>query len=347
MSARSVSFNFYNRCTMRIEGLCRRSLHDINDKFLYFRTGHIPDPDLLVSIGRFTPACDNAVIVENKYAVRPGCVSWKDRVKGLGFRAEIEGLDHAGTTVRFQADARIRLRFPWTLFPDLVLHLYVLQPLLEHKLAQRGIFLLHSAGVSKEGRSSLISGRGGTFKTNLTAGLMRRGFELLGDDMIALHNGKVLPFPTCINWFEFILNSSQDENLGPAGRFRLFMHLLSHRESNPVSIATSAVPKTLFLLCRDLDRSRTEITEISAPEVLISLDTNQQLESRAYVSHGYKIGQFLDAYKYIFPLCFAVEHHSKWLGEMRRLVKHADCHRVALPRKWNETEAINKILTNS
>ena len=53
-------------------------------------------------------------------------------------------------------------------------------------LKQRGLYMVHAAGLGLNGRGLLIAGATGTGKTTLTIALLRAGFDFLGDDTIFL-----------------------------------------------------------------------------------------------------------------------------------------------------------------
>lgn len=72
--------------------------------------------------------------------------------------------------------------------------------LLEIKLLQRGCTLVHGAGVSKGPRGHLISGWGGAGKTSTMMALSRKGFKMLGDEVVILSkNGTLYSFPIMVD----------------------------------------------------------------------------------------------------------------------------------------------------
>jgi hypothetical protein len=67
----------------------------------------------------------------------------------------------------------------------LLSHPIVTLPLLEI-LKRRGLYGLHAAGLSREGRGLLLVGASGSGKTTLAITLTRVGYDFLGDDMLFL-----------------------------------------------------------------------------------------------------------------------------------------------------------------
>lgn len=57
--------------------------------------------------------------------------------------------------------------------------------------------LVHGAGHCKEGVGVLLTGRSGAGKTTLSRELLRKGFELLEEDSLLLHDGKMFTIGTC------------------------------------------------------------------------------------------------------------------------------------------------------
>jgi hypothetical protein len=58
----------------------------------------------------------------------------------------------------------------------------ILQPLLVEALAARGLYALHAAALSRDGRVAIFPAESGSGKTTLSLALVRGGFRLLSDD---------------------------------------------------------------------------------------------------------------------------------------------------------------------
>lgn len=80
----------------------------------------------------------------------------------------------------------------------LVSHFLVTVSLIE-VLKRRGLYNVHAAGLSVNGRGLLLSGNSGAGKTTLAVALVRAGFDFLSDDTLFLTTGRgdlrVLSFP--------------------------------------------------------------------------------------------------------------------------------------------------------
>lgn len=98
-------------------------------------------------------------------------VSWKDHFE---FHVSADG-------------ARVRWR-RLVGIPDEVLFTYLLNQVLSHCLALRGVEPLHATSVVVNGRAIAIMGDSGYGKSTLAAALIRRGCPLLTDDVLVLED---------------------------------------------------------------------------------------------------------------------------------------------------------------
>jgi hypothetical protein len=77
-------------------------------------------------------------------------------------------------------------------------HTFVTLPLIE-LLKRRGMYTLHAAGLSINGRGFVLPGNSGAGKTTLAVALVRAGFDFLSDDLLFLrpgrHSLRMLGFP--------------------------------------------------------------------------------------------------------------------------------------------------------
>lgn len=98
----------------------------------------------------------------------------------------------------------------------------IINMLLEIKLLQKGYAMIHSAGVSKDGKGYLFSGWSETGKSSTVFGLAKRkDIKMLGDDFVILSKGgKVFSYPEKAGIFFFSKNV-ENLNLSPMQRIEL------------------------------------------------------------------------------------------------------------------------------
>jgi hypothetical protein len=85
-------------------------------------------------------------------------------------------------------------------------YFYVLLPLVKFWLNQRGLTFLHASSVAEGGRAFVLSGWGGTGKTNTLLALLEEGATYLGDDLSVIdREGHVHPFPRSVSVFDYNL----------------------------------------------------------------------------------------------------------------------------------------------
>lgn len=294
---------------VRMTGLANACVPDINAKLHWFTVPEDGRPvDLEMAIGRFEPDLGGCMVLDRRYWARPGYLYLEEADKGLSWRAEIQGLDRVpGEPMRicFAHGPWNRRRQPWLLFPDLVAHLYVLWPVLECELAARGMYLVHAGGVERDGRATLIAGRGGVNKTAIVADLVHRGWQAMGDDFVLLARdgqagAQVLAFPTSPRWFEFQLRHMEDEELMFVDKLRLFWFLHRRQETNVAFSRRSRLGR-LVLVDQTEGCAAPESSPLDPAAAAARLALNCRMERVAYVGHGTVIGRFLEAYRYVMP----------------------------------------------
>src|SRR3712207_4309751 len=93
------------------------------------------------------------------------------------------GVAHGNVAPQPAADAG-----SWRMRGDAVFTFSLLE-LLRH----RGLFHLHAAGLTRDGRGILLAGNTGAGKSTLTVSLVRSGWDFLSDDAVLLraHAGGV------------------------------------------------------------------------------------------------------------------------------------------------------------
>lgn len=196
----------------------------------------------------------------------------------------------------------------------LISHPMFTLPLIE-SLKRRGLYSIHAAGLSINGRGLLIAGISGSGKSTLTLILLRAGFGFLGDDMAFLSPApgqlRVLAFPDEID--------VTDET---AAFFPELVHILSSprlpnwpkrrllaEEFYPVDFVSQCQPGVL-IFPRVADQTKSVLHPLGQDEALLELAPNVLLtDARSSQAH-------LDA--------------------LAELVKASDCYRLESGRDFTE-----------
>jgi hypothetical protein len=330
--------------SVRVDGLCRAAVPDINAKLHWFE---IPDDDrevdIEVRIGPFEPDRKGCLALDRSYWARPGYLYAEESDKGLSWRMEMEGLDRpAGQPlrIRFAHGRANRRRLPWRLFPDLVMHLYVLWPVLECELAARGLWLVHAGAVERDGRAVVIAGRGGANKTALVAALCRRGWNPISDDFVLLKHrpsdgSMVLAMPTSPRWFQFQLRHKEDEVLSLRDKLHLLRYLYHRRDVSVAFVPEASLDRVVLLQAVE-GQAVPEAAPFPLSPAAEAVELNCHMERTAYLGHGFRIGRFLEAYRYVVP---ASSYGRLWDTGLRPFLTEAftvtKAFRVKAPRGYD------------
>lgn len=100
----------------------------------------------------------------------------------------------------------------------------VLEPVMYLSLLQQGILLMHSAGVSKDGKGYLFPAYGGTGKTTTSMSLLNKGYDFLGDDLILVDPARrrVFPYPRPLHIFTYNVRNLNGAKIPPLTAFIIY-----------------------------------------------------------------------------------------------------------------------------
>lgn len=333
---KEVFYSIHDLLTLRIANPSRHLIPDLNGRYSYFETPQGGTPDIDVEIGDFSPRLTDCLSLDHKYFVRENFLFMEDSDKKLTWKVQIEGFEEERIKIAYYAAPRVYSRFPWMLFPDLILHLYVLQPLVETLLLKKGWMVLHAGGVDRRGNALLIAGRGGSHKTNFVVELMKRGYRYVGDDMVLVGGSTVRSFPLSIGMFDFIYRNLGSDELGSVDRLRLFLFLRRQRErSFPVVDRSNLACLNMLLLRNGPSGGYAESPAREA--VTRMLLFNQFMERTSYVSHKTVIGKFLDAYRFVFPASRFFPEKGAWYRRLEETFRHIPYRVLTVPREWDRS----------
>ncbi|MEW6170177.1 MAG: hypothetical protein AB1472_01245 [Candidatus Omnitrophota bacterium] len=294
-----INCNIHNLLKIRIKSSSHYLIKDLNFRYHYFQDKNISNPDIFIKIGNFTPDLKDCFCLDRKFYIKKNYIYLKDNDKNLSWEAEIFDIEKDAIKINFKHNLKNYFSFPWFLFPDLIMELYILQPIIELKLAQKGLLLMHAGAVCKNNKAILVAGRGGSRKTQCIIDLLNKDFSFISDDMVVLDGAKVLSLPLSLGLFTFSYTRIKKEDMNFINQIRLF-HFLSNKNNKMLSVIDMANLEKIFILF-STTRTNPTIKDINLKDAVEHLFWNQRMESTSYVSYKYIIGGFLKAYEYIFP----------------------------------------------
>lgn len=333
------SYDIHGVFRFRIERVPHLLIEDLNWKYSYFETPSVEGPDLIINIGKFKPNLTNCYCLDQKYYIKKDYIYFRDSDKGMSWQVEIAGMETPPLRVRFSLDCTIWIRFPWILFPYFILHQYVIDPLMEIKIQDKGYLCLHSGAVSKNGNAHLFAGRGGSYKTTWVMELVRRGFNLMGDDLTLIRDGIAYCLPTFQRWFSFNLKFLKTEEMGFLDQIKLLGCLARPKLSSIEVIQASSIKSLTVLLVANIERPRFK-KDLHTEDIIRMAALNHQMEKTSYVSFKYIIGNFLQAYEAVFP---EAKLNVEPLEYERKLFQHlrgVEVKVIEVPPRW-DPESLN------
>jgi len=300
-----LSYNIHNILKFQIIRDATCGWRDrINLKFSYFEVDKVEDPDITLNIGKFTPSCTSCYSVDHKYYIKQNYLYSKESEGVAEWELQINGLEDGPTILHY--DGKIR-GISSLLNRDFLAQNFLLK-IIEYKLYQKGYYLAHAGGVSKDGKGYILAGRGGSFKTTLCMDLIRKkGCNLLGDDRILIGNGSAYSFPMSLSVFSYMLQNLDHEN---AWGFSHKLDLLRQLSNNSLSVDTNVCEHKPVNISGLSFISRVNISEprmqqVSGEDTFQKLIMNNRLEDYIDISFlRITSGPFLRymlAYSYIFP----------------------------------------------
>lgn len=144
----------------------------------------------------------------------------------MKFKSWVIGLDDNHTVIYYKFPTKYRLKFPWFFFPDYLVCMHVLEPVIEYKLLQQDCVVLHAAALAKNNYSIILAGRGGVKKTTYVMRLLQEGWNYLADDKVILYNKNLYCYPLCDTFFDYFFLHKNDESLGVITKFKALNHVI-------------------------------------------------------------------------------------------------------------------------
>ena len=339
-----MNFNIHNLIKFKVEGTNARYLRCLSHDYAHFKTEESIDSDIDIFVRDFTPDDAGCYIVNHKHYVKEDYLFTTHRHKVVNWKVCLIGLTKKKTIVYFSG----------SIFGEIFLRDYILEPLISLKLAVKGFSLLHAAGVAIDNRGFLFPACNGVGKTSTLLNLAGEGAFLGNDRVILDRNGTVYSYPTSIHIFSYNLRDVPQAFSPLPLKEKVevkIKHLLKKLSLGYASLALDINPQklqwqigksyplqSLILLTKTNKDSATTIERHDKARLIEQLITLNKWETQYF-------DELLSVYLYYYP----DETPDSWRtfnSNLSLALEGKTCYEVEVPREYTiDTYAqIHKLL---
>jgi hypothetical protein len=332
LSKKEKSYSIHDVVTFKIinkANFLSRLLSNINLEYKNFETEEINDPDFTIYLGDFHPSNQECVILDNEYYVKEDYFYCEDSYKIAKWGFEMSGFESGSTKVRISAN----------LFASVMISGFLIDPLINFKLNEKGYPIVHGSCVSKDNRAYLFTAQGGGGKTSTALYSVERGFNFLGDNFVILDKCYVWGFFSPLNMFSFNLLPMVKKNMGIKRRAEFHLKNLLYKmtglrlvtkinvkEIFPDSLNNNSKLESIFLL---IPKEKFDMVEIDKEELIRHMVTNMKLDSVSFL-------KYMMQYSYMFPDGKMATHWNRYEKSLRKnLNNNISIYRVEVPQKYD------------
>lgn len=359
----SIDYNIHNILKFRIVREKKKDfLRDLNLPFSYFETEYIENPDIILNIGNFKPDNSNCYRLDHNNYVKENYFYCKDSGGTARWEVEIQGFEEGVAIINYNG----KISGPESLFyPELLPQDIFLRSMIEYKLYKKGYYLLHGAGVSKNNKGYIISGRGSSFKTSISMDLVRKSnFDFMADDKIILSNdGKVYSFPVHAKSFEFKSSNIQEENFRNASGgislnslidFFKFLRYLKNKDFNYKTLNLPIVDISNLNELLFVSRTNCNYFEIrwidreTAANRLYYNNVSDILKGHTFMllDYGQYFYKYILLYSFIFPENYLINYWEHFTHNIKNIINNIPIYEVKISKNYGIStfEGISKII---
>ena len=238
----------------------------------------------------------------------------------------------------FETDNLV-VRISANTFASMIISGFLIDPLINFKLNEKGYSLIHGSCVSKGSRAYLFTAQGGGGKTSTALYAVERGFDFLGDNFTILDKGCVRSFLSPLNIFSFNLVPVVKKNMGIKSKTEFHLKNILYKmtglrivtkinvkEIFPDSLNDKSKVESIFLL---IPKEKFDIVEIDKEELIGHMVTNLKLDSFPFL-------KYMMEYSYMFPESKMATHWDRYEENLRRnLSDHVTIYRVEVPQRYD------------
>lgn len=302
------TYNIHGLVTINVNSDTKNLIRSMSDKLAWFKenkscffTKNKYTINLNITDKHIFNIDKDSIDIDHKYSISQKQIIYSEKFGKIGFKAEILNLENSCITINAKHLTQTKFAWPWLLFKDLSIWTYVILPILEYIFFKEGWLITHCAAVkSKSGKAILFAGRGGSYKTTATMSFLKDGYDFISDDMIITDGYNILPFPFCIDLFNFFYLNKASEKMDFRSQIGLGIHLLKNYNNPSFKIVNAKGIEKIFALKRG-NFSKNSLNDISKKEMFKILKANDVIEPASYVGPRKHIHSFFRAYSFVFP----------------------------------------------
>ena len=313
-----------------------RLFSTVNLEYKNFETERVNDPELTIYLGDFTPSNQECRILDNHYYVKEDYFYCRDSYKVAKWEFEMSGFESGDTEIRISANS----------FATMIISGFLIDPLINFKLAEKGYALVHGSCVSKDNHAYLFTAQGGGGKTSTALYAVERGFNFMGDNFTILDKGYALSFLSPLNIFSFNLVPVVKKNMKIKSKAEFHLKNILYKTTglrivtkiNVKEIFTNSLNdksklKAIFLL---IPKGKFGIVEIDKEELIAHMVANMKLDSFPFL-------KYMMMYSYVFPESRMATHWDRYEENLRRnLSSDITICKVEVPQRY-DINAFEKI----
>lgn len=332
MNRKEKSYNIHGLVSFKIvnrSNFLNRVFSTVNLEYKNFETEKVDNPDFTIYLGDFVPSNKECRILDNHYYVKKDYFYCTDSYKIAEWKFEMSGFESGDMKIRISANS----------FASMIIPGFLIDPLINFKLAEKGFSLIHASCVSKDNHAYLFTAQGGGGKTSTALYLVEKGFNFLGDNFTILDKGYVWSFSSPLNIFSFNLVPIVKRNMtiGKKIEFHLknviykmtglrLVTKINAKEILIDSLNDKSKLRCVFLL---IPKEKFDIAEMDKEVLIRHILANMKLDSFPFL-------KYMMMYSYVFPESNIAKHWNRYEENLRRnLSENTIIYKVEVPQRYD------------
>lgn len=340
------SYSIHNLVGFQIKnstGYTRQFFDTTQIQFRNFLSDNGSPYDFTVEIGPFSRQSRACAITDDTYYISDNYMYFTDKRKLSSWEVEITNIEDSPA-----------IRIATNFVGNITAPLNFIEFFIQYCLLQKGVSIVHSSAVGKNGRCVLFPARSGGGKTTVALSFLDKGFSYLGDNYIILDKGIARNYVSPLNVFTYNRLPVVERNLTSRQRISMFLkkrlyditggYFKIFEKINPACLFANFIEDDLDvgLICLlevncALAGNELSVKNISRGHLIRKLRYNMELDLLTFSKYIYSYG-------YMFPNSSI----SKFWQLYEQLLEHnlpsdITALSIEVPLRWTG-DAIDKIL---